>query len=71
MIDIDQIILGDNQFFGVNHKSQDKGRQTYEQFKDTSEIKKIIYTAMDYGVKGVFFSTHPAVRPGTRPRPSL
>ena len=61
MFNIDQIILGDNQFFGVNHKSQDRGRQTYEQFKDISEIKKIIYTAMDYGVGGVFFSTHPAI----------
>lgn len=61
VLNIDQIILGDNQFFGVNHSSQDRGRQTYEQFKDISEIKKIIYTAMDYGVKGIFFSTHPAV----------
>ena len=61
MMNIDQIILGDNQFFGVNHNSQDKGRETYEKFKDISEIKKIIYTAMDYGVKGFFFSTHPSI----------
>jgi len=61
MLNIDPIILGDNQFFGVNHKSQDRGRETYEQFKDILEIKKIIHTAMDYGVNGVFFSTHPAV----------
>ncbi len=61
MIEIDNIILGDNQFFGVNHMSQDKGRISYEKFKDLNEIKKTIYYAMDNGVKGVFFSTHPAI----------
>jgi len=61
MNNIDSIILGDNQFFGVNHMSQDKGMQTYEKFKDLSEIKKVLYYAMDNGVKGVMFSTHPAI----------
>lgn len=58
---IDQIILGDNQFFGVNHMSQDRGHETYEQFKDLSEIKRILDYAMDKGVKGVMFSTHPSI----------
>lgn len=61
MIEIDSIILGDNQFFGVNHMSQDKGRETYEKFKNLDEIKKTIYFALDNGVKGIFFSTHPAI----------
>ena len=60
-MDIDSIILGDNQFFGVNHMSQDKGRETYEKFKDISEIRKTLYYALDNGVKGVMFSTHPAI----------
>jgi hypothetical protein len=60
-IDIDSIILGDNQFFGVNHMSQDKGRETYEKFKDISEIRKTLYYALDNGVRGVMFSTHPAI----------
>jgi len=58
---IDSIILGDNQFFGVNHMSQDKGKETYERFKDVSEIRKTLYYALDNGVKGVMFSTHPAI----------
>lgn len=58
---IDQIILGDNQFFGVNHMSQDKGRQTYEQFKDLEEIKRILKYGLSKGVKGVMFSTHPSI----------
>lgn len=61
MIDIDQVILGDNQFFGVNHMSQDKGRATYEQFKDLNEIKRILRYGMSKGVKGVMFSTHPSI----------
>lgn len=58
---MDQVILGDNQFFGVNHRSQDRGKQTYEQFKDISEIKRILDYALDKGVHGVMFSTHPSV----------
>lgn len=61
MLDIDQVILGDNQFFGVNHMSQDKGRATYEQFKDLKEIKRILKYGLDKGVKGVMFSTHPSI----------
>ena len=58
---IDNIILGDNQFFGVNHLSQDRGKETYERFKDVSEIRKTLYYALDCGVRGVMFSTHPAI----------
>lgn len=58
---IDQVILGDNQFFGVNHMSQDRGHETYEQFKDLSEILRILNYALDRGVTGVMFSTHPSV----------
>lgn len=61
MLDIDQVILGDNQFFGVNHMSQDKGRATYEQFKDMNEIKRILKYGISKGVKGVMFSTHPSI----------
>lgn len=61
MINIDQVILGDNQFFGVNHMSQDKGRATYEQFKDINEIKRILKYGLSKGVKGVMFSTHPSI----------
>ncbi len=58
---IDQIILGDNQFFGVNHMSQDRGHETYEQFKDINEIKRILMYSLDKGVHGVMFSTHPSI----------
>lgn len=60
-MNIDRLILGDNQFFGVNHMSQEKGKQTLDQFKDIKEIKRILDYSMDKGVKGVFFSTHPKI----------
>lgn len=60
-MNINQVILGDNQFFGVNHMSQDKGTQTYEQFKDINEIMRIMHYALEKGVTGVMFSTHPSM----------
>ena len=44
---IDQVILGDNQFFGVNHMSQDRGHETYEQF----EADKICCHAVTYNIQ--------------------
>lgn len=61
MPDIDKVILGDNQFFGVNHLSEQRGMETREKFKDIEEIRKIMHVAMDYGATGVFFSTHPDI----------
>ena len=58
---IDKIILGDNQFFGVNHMSESRGMETREKFKDINEIKKMMYTAKELGATGVFFSTHPDI----------
>lgn len=60
-MEIDRIVLGDNQFFGVNHMSQDKGKQTYEQFKDLNEISRIMHYSYDKGVRAVMFSTHPSI----------
>ncbi len=61
MIDTDPIILGDNQFFGVNHRSEDRGRQTGEKFKEIREVQAMLRHAVDCGVKAVFFSTHPSL----------
>lgn len=58
---IDPIILGDNQFFGVNHMSQEKGKISERKFAELTEIKKIIHYAMDKGVNGIVFSTHPRI----------
>ena len=38
---IDKIIFGDNQFFGINHMSQEKAQQLAEQFHNIKNIYKI------------------------------
>jgi hypothetical protein len=58
---IDKIILGDNQFWGVNHLSQDKGKETEKKFRSIEEIRSLLHTALDNGVSGVMFSTHPMI----------
>ena len=60
-LEIDNIILGDNQFWGVNHASQDKGRETGKKFSNVEEIQKMLHLALDNGVTGVMLSTHPMI----------
>ena len=58
---LDKIILGDNQFFGVNHMSQDIGKERFEQFKDIEEIRTVLHLAIDQNVRAVMFSTHQSI----------
>ena len=44
---IDKIIFGDNQFFGINHMSQEKAQQLAEQFFDISNIYKVYDIAIE------------------------
>jgi hypothetical protein len=59
--DIDSVILGDNQFWGVNHASQDKGRETGKKFSNVEEVRTLMHLALDNGVTGVMLSTHPMI----------
>ncbi|MBU0477571.1 hypothetical protein KKC91_03265 [bacterium] len=58
---IDNIILGDNQFSGVNHLSQALGQLKAIKFQDDNEIKKIIEYAISQGAQGMMLSTHAEV----------
>ena len=45
---IDKVIFGDNQFFGINHMSQEKAQQLSEKFHDIKNIYKAVsYTHLD------------------------
>ena len=35
---MDRIILGDNQFFGINHMSEEKAQAQSERFKDVASV---------------------------------
>lgn len=60
-MNLDRIILGDNQFFGINHMSEAKAAAQGERFRDTSEIIRVIDTAWDVGVRAFMFCTHDRV----------
>lgn len=55
---MDRIILGDNQFFGINHMSQEKAQQLAEKFYDIKKIFEVYDMAFEAGVKGVMLNSH-------------
>lgn len=55
---IDSIVFGDNQFFGINHMSQEKAQQLAEQFFDIQNIYKVYQLALDAGVRAVMLNSN-------------
>jgi len=55
---IDPIILGHNQFVGVDHLSQDRARDRIEHFSDTQKILDVISYFYELGGRGMMLSTH-------------
>lgn len=55
---VDKIIFGDNQFFGINHMSQEKAQQLAEKFYDTSAIFKVYQIAYDSGIRAIMLNSN-------------
>lgn len=55
---IDKIIFGDNQFFGINHMSQEKAQQMAEQFHDTNSIFNVYNQAIDAGINSIMLNSN-------------
>ena len=55
---MDRILFGDNQFFGVNHMSEEKARAQAMKFRDSESIMKVLDTAYDMGIKTFMCTTH-------------
>lgn len=53
-----KVLLGDNQFFGVNHMSEEKARAQAMRFQDTTAIISVLDAAYDEGVKVFMCTTH-------------
>lgn len=53
---MDRILFGDNQFFGVNHMSEEKARQQAMRFQDLQSIIDVLDVAYDEGIR-VFMCT--------------
>lgn len=59
---IDRILLGHNQFIGVDHFSQERARNKASLFKDNQRILDILDTFLEQGERGMMLSTHPKSR---------
>lgn len=58
---LDRIIFGDNQFFGINHMSEEKAQAQAERFKDVDAVLRVVDTAYDCGIHAFMFNTHDRV----------
>ncbi len=58
MNSIDKIIFGDNQFFGINHMSQEKAQQLSEKFFDIQNIFKAYENAFSTGIRAVMLNSN-------------
>lgn len=58
MVTMDRVLFGDNQFFGVNHMSEEKARQQLVRFKDTKAVIDVLDTAYDLGLRTFMCTTH-------------
>ncbi len=55
---IDKIVFGDNQFFGINHMSQEKAQALSERFYDISNIYKVYDIAFKNGINAVMLNSN-------------
>jgi hypothetical protein len=58
---MERILFGDNQFFGVNHSSDEKSRAQAIHFKEDTTILKTLDYAIDEGVNTFMCTTHERV----------
>jgi hypothetical protein len=55
------LLFGDNQFFGINHMSEEKARAQALQFQDIKEVFKTLDAAYDEGIRTFMCTTHDRV----------
>ncbi len=55
---MDKLLFGDNQFFGINHMSEEKARAQAMRFQKADAIMEVLDTAYDAGIKTFMCTTH-------------
>jgi hypothetical protein len=55
---MDRVLFGDNQFFGVNHMSEEKARAQSMRFQTTESIIEVLDDAYAEGIKTFMCTTH-------------
>lgn len=58
---MDRVLFGDNQFFGVNHMSEEKARAQQMRFQDTQAIIDTLDAAYQEGIRTFMCTTHDRV----------
>ena len=58
---MDRVLFGDNQFFGVNHMSEDKARAQAMKFQDLGAIIDVLDAAYAEGIRTFMCTTHDRV----------
>lgn len=59
---MERILFGDNQFFGVNHMSEEKARLQSMKFQDTEAILDVLDAAYDEGIRVFMCTTHERIK---------
>ena len=55
---MDRVLIGDNQFFGINHMSEEKARAQAMRFRDLAAIIEVLDAAFAEGIKTFMCTTH-------------
>ncbi|MDN3686561.1 hypothetical protein [Cyclobacterium jeungdonense] len=55
---MERVLFGDNQFFGVNHSSDEKARAQTIRFQEDDAIMAVLDTAIDEGINTFMCTTH-------------
>jgi len=58
MATMDRLLFGDNQFFGINHMSEEKARAQAMRFQSTQAIMDVLDVAYDEGIRTFMCTTH-------------
>lgn len=55
---MDRVIFGDNQFFGINHMSEEKARSQAMRFRDLEAVLDVLDAAHHAGIRTFMCTTH-------------
>lgn len=58
---MDRLLFGDNQFFGINHMSEEKARTQEMRFQDKRAIIELLDVAYEEGIRTFMCTTHDRV----------
>ncbi len=58
---MDRVLFGDNQFFGVNHMSEEKARAQQMRFQDLQSVLDVLDAAYQEGIRTFMCTTHDRV----------